>query len=161
LLARQSAGSPLKACHLTLLGGIISANAAPPPRNNDSFRKAITFRSLPYSNTQDTSAATFDESEPDPSCPDAGVGHTVWYVFTPDADTTITADTFGSDYDTTLVVFTRSANTFTEVACNDDEPSGALIQSQVSFDVSAHQKYYFMIGAYDGDAAGSLVFNVQ
>jgi hypothetical protein len=120
---------------MTLLGSIPPANAAKAP-SNDMFRKAIGITSLPYTNTQNTSTARFSGSEPDPSCRETS--HTVWYVFTPDAATTITADTFGSDYDTTLTVFTRSGNTFTEVACNDDAVG---LQSQVNFSVTAGTTY--------------------
>ena len=90
-----------------------------------------------------------------------GPDHTVWYVFTADVDTTITADTFGSDYDTTLAVFTLSGKTFTEVACNDDAGS---LQSQVNFNVIAGTTYYFMAGTCCGgsdNGGGNLVFNVS
>jgi hypothetical protein len=141
---------------MTLLGSI-PANAARGP-SNDQFRKAIGITLLPFTNAQNTSAARFSGSEPDPSC--QGTSHTVWYVLTPDADTTITANTFGSDYDTTLTVFTRSGNTFTEVACNDD--FGGL-QSQVNFSVTAGTTYYFQIGGCCGSdgESGNLVFNVS
>jgi hypothetical protein len=118
--------------------------------------------SLPFSASQNTSTAHTSASDPRSACTGTVtvLGHTVWYVFTADENITITADTFGSDYDTALSVLTLSGNTFTEVACNDDFGNP---QSQVSFSASAGTTYYFMIGVCCDatDPGGNLVFTVS
>jgi hypothetical protein len=92
----------------------------------------------------------------DPEC--AGNGHTVWYRFTPSADTRVNADTFGSDYDTTLSVYTGSRGALTQIACNDDFDS---LQSRVIIDATAGTTYFFMVGSFFASPGGNLVFTVQ
>jgi hypothetical protein len=46
----------------------------------------------------------------------------------------IEANTFGSDYDTTLSVYTGSRGALTQIACNDDAD---LLQSLVRFNATA------------------------
>ena len=142
---------------MTLLGSISLAIAARPAVPNDTYQKAIVIDSLPYSNTQDTVDAKSSKADPLPSC--QNVGHTVWYTFTPSTDATITADTFGSDYDTVLTVYTRSRGKFTEVACNDDTATN--LQSEVTFNATTGTTYYIMVSACCGNDAGNLVLNVS
>jgi hypothetical protein len=66
------------------------------------------------------------------------------------------ADTFGSNYDTVLSVWTGSPGTFAPVACNDDTGS---LQSQVSFAATSGTTYFFMVTAFGNDG-GTLVFNL-
>ena len=68
-----------------------------PLARNDDFANAIPVASLPFSDGPSTTNATTEPGEPSPC---AGVANTVWYSFTPGADVSITANTFGSDYDT-------------------------------------------------------------
>jgi len=71
----------------------------------------------------------------------------------------IAADTFGSDYDTTLSAYTVSPGGLVQVACNDD--AGFGLQSQVTIPVTAGDTYYFMAGAFASGPGGNLVFNVD
>jgi hypothetical protein len=129
---------------------------------NDDFDAAIVIPSLPFTDTQDTTEATEAPDDPPlPSC--VGVGgtsHSVWYQFTPSEDMAIAADTIGSDYDTTLSVYTGDRSSLSEVACNDDAFSS---QSRVVFDATAGVTYFFMVGSYSyfDPPAGTLVFNVD
>ncbi len=83
---------------------------------------------------------------------------TVWYKHTPSSSQTLTADTFGSDYDTQLIVWSgTSIGTVTFVGCNDD--SGGF-QSAVTFSANAGTTYYFQIDGFSGET-GNLVFNLQ
>jgi hypothetical protein len=120
---------------------------------NDDFSTAIAISGLPFSDSVDTTEATpaFD----DPVC--AGQGPTVWYAYTAAESVRITADTFGSSYDTTLSAFTGVRGSLFQIACNDDAQG---LQSQVQFDVSAGVTYYFMVGAFGGGAGGQLAFHV-
>ena len=92
----------------------------------------------------------------DPLC--AGQGPTVWYEYTPAENGSIDANTFGSNYDTTLSVYVGARGSLLQIACNDD--SGSL-QSKVIVPVSAGETYFFMVGSFFGGPGGSLEFTVQ
>jgi len=123
---------------------------------NDDFDDAVLVPGLPFSDAQDTTEATTAADDPVPSC--VGTTHTVWYRFTPPADMPIAANTFGSDFDTTLSVWTGSRGALEEVACNDDTFG---VQSRVRFDATGGVTYYFMAGSFFDLPGGQLVFNVD
>lgn len=122
---------------------------------NDDISSATPVTSLPFTDSVDTSEAT--TASDDPNC--AGNGPTVWYVYTPAADQRLLADTFRSDYDTTLSVYTGSPGSLTQIACNDD--AGGSLQSAVQFDAESGTTYFFMIGAFASGSGGNLIFNVD
>jgi hypothetical protein len=133
--------------------GVSPALAAPP--GNDDFNSAtVVTEPLPFSDAISTLEATTAGDDPD--C--FGQGPTVWYVFTPSQDMDVQANTYGSDYDTTLSVYTGSQGNLTQLYCNDDAGS---LQSAVNFTALASETYYFMVGAFASGAAGNLAFTVQ
>jgi hypothetical protein len=74
---------------------------------------------------------------------------------------TINANTFGSDYDTGIAVFTGSTiDGLSFVLCNDDVVLGQFVQSNVNFEAVAGQPYYFMVGSFGESPGGNLVFRV-
>lgn len=117
-----------------------------PPGNNTCL--AATFiPSFPFTNTQDTTFATFEEADLVQSCGSSsspGNNGSVWYFLTAPANGTVTIDTFGSNYDTVLSVYSESSacSGLTQGACNDDS-SG--VQSLISFPVTAGQTYGVLI----------------
>jgi hypothetical protein len=121
---------------------------------NDDFDNATLIDSLPFTDSLSTLEAT--TASDDPEC--AGNGHTVWYRFTPASNQTVTANTFGSNYDTTLSVYTGTRGALSRIACNDDA-SG--LQSRVQFSALAGQTYYLMVGSFYGYSSGNLVFSVE
>ncbi len=121
---------------------------------NDDFGGATVVQALPFGTTENTSGATVTAD--DPFC--AGRSATVWFSFTPSQDMTIQATTFGSNYDTTLSVWTGSRGALNLVACNDD--SQGTLQSRVFFNATAGVTYFFMASAFGSEAGGHLVFNV-
>jgi hypothetical protein len=123
---------------------------------NDACANATLVSGSPYSSTADTTAASTEPGDPTPSCGDGHREKSVWYSFTAPSSGTITADTFGSSYDTILSVYTGSCGAFTAVGCNDDF---GRPQSQVSFQATAGATYFFMVTAYFNDG-GNLVFNL-
>ncbi|MDQ3937574.1 MAG: hypothetical protein M3253_02720 [Chloroflexota bacterium] len=127
--------------------------AAPP--SNDDIASATAISSLPFNDAIDTTDATTAVGDPD--C--FGRGPTVWYVYTAAADQTLLADTFGSDYDTTLSAYTGSSGTLEQIACNDD--AGDDLQSRIVVNAEAGTTYYFMVGAFGSGPGGDLVFNVD
>ena len=105
-------------------------------------------------------------SATDPACAQIGFGpqNTVWYSYTPSSSGFVQANTFGSDYDTTLWVGTGSAGNFTEVGCNDDTSGGTTgLESKVIWDASASTTYYIMAGTCCGGGTngGNLELTVD
>lgn len=123
--------------------------------SNDDFENAIEISSLPFRDIANTVDATTASDDPDCS----GNGHTVWYSFTPEQDVTISAYTFGSDYDTTLSAYTGSQGSLEQIACNDD--TSDTLQSAITFEATAGETYYFMVGSFLERPGGNLVFNVD
>ena len=137
---------------LTFAG--VSPAWAAPPSNDDFASPTSVTEPLPFTDSINTSEATTAVDDPD--C--AGNGPTVWYAFTPSQDMLIQADTFGSDYDTTLSVYISSPGNLTQIACNDDAGS---LQSAVAINVFSNLTYYFMVGAFASGPGGNLVFTVD
>jgi len=127
-----------------------------PPPPNDDFANATVVTSIPFSLTQDATNATV--APDDPFC--SGRTQTVWYAFTPAANIRLEANTFGSNYDTTLSVYTGTRGALTQITCNDD--SNNTLQSRVRFDAVAGTTYYFMVSSlsFFPVSPASLVFNL-
>ena len=138
------------------LGPDAVQNLVAPPTNDD-FDDATQIRKRPFTDTIVTEGATTAADDPIPSCANGGRGPTVWYTFTASGNQRIEANTFGSDYDTDLVVYTGTRGDLTEIACNDDADG---VHSMVVFDAVAGETYYFMVGAFASGPGGSLVFNL-
>lgn len=132
----------------------------PPALANDVCSGATLVTSVPYTATQNTSTATTEPSDPSPSCGNHSAAKSVWYRFTAPGAGTIMADTFGSNYDTLLSVYTGACAALTAVpgACNDDAP--ATVQSQVIFNASGGTTYFFLVAAYGG-VSDTLVFHLS
>lgn len=130
--------------------------SAPP---NDDFNAALLITTLPYIHSVDTRAATVAPDDPNMGC-GAGVNsNTVWYRLVPSFYGLIEANTFGSNYDTVLAVFTGTRGALNRITCNDDA-SGSL-QSQVTFEVIPSQTYYLEVADYGSPGGGQLRFTVR
>jgi hypothetical protein len=129
-------------------GGNLVFRLNPPPTNDDIDNAAV-IGGLPFTDSITTADAT--TAADDPSC--NGNGHSVWYSFTPTRDLPVKSDTSGSDYATSLSVYTGSRGALSQVAC-------ASAPAQVSFNASANTTYFFMVASAAGGPGGNLVFNV-
>jgi hypothetical protein len=140
-------------------GNIASASTQivviPPPPPNDDVLQATKIASIPYSHSEDASTATTATS--DPWC--YGNAQSVWFTYTPTVNERLEANTFGSNYDTTVSVYTGSPGNLTQVACNDD--AGGTVQSRVRFDATAGTTYYFMVASLYPQPTANLIFNLQ
>jgi hypothetical protein len=138
---------------------LLAVSAAPvlaAAPDNDDIGSPIVVSAIPYTNTQDTTEATTGPTDPD--CD--GTGPTVWYELTPTEDQRLEANTFGSDYDTTLYVGRPDgAGGIDLIDCNDD--AGGDVQSRLRFDARQGETYLLMVGAFGGGTGGNLVFNVD
>lgn len=149
----------------TVLGVSPVAAAAP---SNDDIGSARVVGALPYSDgPYDTTEATTGATDPTfcgdaPGNPDRS---TVWYSFTPGATGSYLADTFDSDYDTTLYVGTANGSGGIDViGCNDDSKG---LQSAVVWPATSGTTYLIAVGTCcgggivgTGGGGGSLVFHV-
>jgi hypothetical protein len=122
---------------------------------NDDFANAVEIAALPFTDDIDNTNEATAVDDPANDC--VVEGHTVWYRFTPSEDMRISANTFGSDYDTGIAVYTGTPGALTQIACNDD---AVFVQSSVSFDATAGVTYFFMVGSFGDSPGGHLVFNV-
>lgn len=97
-------------------------------------------------------------------CSSEGGAPDVWFRFVPAANETVTIDTCGSTFDTTLTVFQTSscASLGNPVACNDDgEPacSQSVLNSRVSVGVFAGSTYYIRVSGWN-ESFGSIQLNI-
>ena len=119
--------------------------------SNDDITGAVAINGLPSTVTANTSDATVAADDPMTDC--FGPAATVWYSFTPSQSVPVFLHTAGSDYDTTLAVFTGSPGALTEVACNDDlEGTGAALV----FNADAGTRYFIMAGTCCGAEPGQV-----
>jgi hypothetical protein len=137
----------------------VIAGVAPP---NDGCGNATAIAPLPYVDTVLTTAATTDATDPTPMCPIDSPnprGKSVWYVFDATAAGTLVADTFESDYDTILSVYSGNCGALQPVpdACSDDDPLDGA-QSRVTLAVSPGSTYRLMASAFHDDG-GNLTFH--
>lgn len=128
---------------------------------NDNFADAIVLNGNSISTTGSNLAATGEFGE----LVHAGVNfdpsfdtNFVWWAWTALTSGSITIDTFGSDFDTSLAVYIGSElSQLIEVANNDDR-SG--FQSEVSFSAIAGENYQIAVDGY-GSSQGSIALNLD
>jgi hypothetical protein len=87
-------------------------------------------------------------------------GNSVWWKWTaPSGVSTVTVDTFGSDFDTVLAVYTGvGLGALTEVAVND-ESSSVFGQSEVVFIAVPGQTYHIAVNGFYGEQ-GNIQLNL-
>ncbi len=123
---------------------------------NDDLAAATGVTSLPFTETLETTDATVEPGEPvegDEFCPPRG--STVWYALTLDTTQPVSVNTSGSDYDTTLAVYTGSGfGGLSFVDCNDDTFFG--LEAALTFEAEAGVTYLVQVGSFGGDSGGLL-----
>lgn len=119
------------------------APATPPP--NDDFDRPTEATPLPFSQVLNTTYATVSNDDPI-LCTGARGEATVWYRFTPQVNGLLTANTFGSDYDTVLAIFTGERGALNQLVCNDDAKN--TLQSSVALEVHAGEAYFIEVADY-------------
>lgn len=135
--------------------GPAAKGAAPPP--NDDFGSATLVGGLPYQDTVSTVDATLEPNEPDPPCAFGLAERTVWYEFTPGADTFVSVDTLGSTFDTVLAVWTGAdLGSLEMVGCNDD---ALTLGAQLAFRAVSGTTYYIQAAGFA--AGGDLLLRMR
>jgi len=136
------------------------------PPANDSYANATMIGGLPFSDAADTTAATTQFGEPGSNCAYDGVSSSVWYRFTPTADTLLVADTDGSDFAAVIGVWTDSKFGLTRVACSSGfffgGPLSDIVGAKLAFETEAGRTYWFQLsGVRFGPSSGNLAFSLE
>jgi len=123
---------------------------------NDAFENAPYLPNY-YAYTRASSKGA--TSQPNEPTHGAVGGASLWWRWIPGATGTAVADTAGSDFDTTVAVYTgTNLATLTQVASNDDAPGRTT--SRVTFNAVAGQVYYIAIDGKNG-ATGEVALAVD
>ena len=134
----------------------------PEPPSNDDFADSIVLSGSSLSTTGSNIAATGEVGEPDHAFVSTdfdGLLNSVWWSWTAPDDGFFAIDTFGSDYDTSLAVYTGSAvDSLTEVASNDD--SFFSLESEVQFEATAGTTYQIAVDGFIG-SVGEITLNID
>lgn len=125
-------------------------NGQPPA--NDYFINAVAI-TLPGSNsvtlTGNNIAATKEPGEPN-HARNPGRG-SVWWKFTPAVDGHLTLSTLGSNFDTTLGVYTGSSvAALTRVGADDDVDRAEIRTSELTAFVQRNTTYFIAVDGWDG-----------
>ena len=121
----------------------------PPAPVHDDFDAARLISPLPYTDTVDVTGAWRAWDDPSVSTCDLAPGlASVWYKYTPSSNTRLSLDTFGSDYDTYIAVWTGSRGNLSLVGCNDDTPGSYPSALQVN--LTAGTTYFIEIAEWNG-----------
>jgi hypothetical protein len=135
--------------------GSIVLNLAP---NNDRFADRVALTGTNFFVLGSNLSATKETGEPNHA--GNGGGKSIWWTWTAPANGSVTFSTVGSGFDTLLAVYTGTAvNGLTEVASNDDEPTGAARTSLLTFTVTNATTYQIAVDGFNG-AAGAVVLTL-
>ena len=138
---------------IVLVSGVVSFAQAPA---NDDFAQAAVISGTSGA----TNGSTLEASKEPYERAHAGEvgGHSVWYRWTAPASGPVDFNTLGSDFNTTLAVYTGgSVTNLTPIASNNDDVGG-VFTSRVDFDAVAGTAYQIAVDGSGGDA-GNLVLN--
>jgi hypothetical protein len=125
--------------------------------DNDTAANATAITALPFTSSGDTTTASRDDDDAESNhC--GGTGPTVWYALTPTVGGHGSADTSGSAYDTTLLLYSGSPGALSLLDCNDD--ADGSLTSRLDEPLTAGVTYLFAISGYAGDA-GAYSLTVQ
>ncbi len=143
------------------LGGILEAESIIIPAN-DNFAHSLLLSGSSISTTGTNVNATGEVGEPDhvedASLDDNDFLNSVWWNWTATENGVVIIDTSGSDFDTTLAVYTGSTvSSLTEVASNDDADG---LQSAVTFRVIGGETYQIAVDGFD-NSQGEIALNLN
>lgn len=153
-----------------------TALAATPTLPNDPFEGSINVDTLPYYAVVDAQLATSAESDPE-SC-QFFLGNTLWYTLVVAQSGHYQVDTYDSEFDTVVAIYSGTPPNLTMVGCNDEwesqialaeviSPAGLKPQSAAFYQsglvswLVAGQTYYVMVGAYPETNAGNLSLRIM
>lgn len=128
---------------------------APEGAMNDNFADSIVLPGNGGSTAGTNQNATGEGSEPGGSCFSDAQVNSAWWHWTPTISGEAVIDTFRSNFNTNLVVYTGSSlGSLSQVACNND--SSGTTQSRVVFSATAGTTYRIRI-----DGAGAATGRIS
>ncbi|MEJ5224019.1 MAG: S-layer homology domain-containing protein [Anaerolineales bacterium] len=118
------------------------------PPSHDELDSPTVIPALPFNDSQDIRGATLNLTTDKhvSQCELYRGAKSVWYQYQPESDTSVIFDTFTSDYDTYIAVWTGTPDNLTEVKCNDD--ARRTKQSRVGLRVTGGTMYYIQVSEY-------------
>ncbi len=164
MMRRESGGRVFRATAVALVAGLVMVIVAAAPAgaqaNDDRANATEVSEPLPFTDSLDASTATGEANDPGCSASPGDLSNpTVWYSYTPSGDGIVQANTFGSNYDTTLSAYVANdSGVPLQVACNDD--AGGF-QSRVDVEAVAGETILFMVGSFGAQPGGELTFTVD
>lgn len=142
-------GTSVAALSLLVLAASPALAAAP---SNDTFGGAAAIAALPFTTSLDTTQATtdVDDMSANVNCGAPATDASVWYSFTPAADTGVVVDVSTSNYAAGAIVVTGSPASFQLQTCGP----GA-----VAFFAAAGTTYYILLfdDQLDGSGTGGTL----
>jgi hypothetical protein len=133
---------------------LVTTPVGPP---NDYWSGSFSVGALPAAVTGNNFNATVEPGEQNVG----PAGATVWWYVQAPASGTMMINTYGSDFDTMLHIYSGYQNGFPNLvleAQNDD--AGGTLQSEVAFPVVANEFYEIRVGGYNS-AQGNIVMSVS
>jgi hypothetical protein len=127
----------------------------PPP--NDDFNSPIALSGPAANVLANNLAATRQAGEPNHAVGNSG-GGSLWWTWTPSTSGLATIDTFGSDFDTLLGVYTGNVISQLTVIAQNDDSSG--LQSRVQFNATAGTVYRIAVDGFSG-SRGIIRLNIR
>jgi len=133
--------------------------------DNNGVLGATQIESLPTTLNQPVADANISALEVKPSCGNL-IFSSVWFKYTPTTDQNVVIDTFTSDYDTVLTLWSGEATALEELQCNDDN-TVLNFQSQLSASLTANTTYHIGVGSLDdftvadNSGKGNLVLTIK
>jgi hypothetical protein len=129
-------------------------SASTQPANDDFFEPSIV-SGFPASVSSTNIGATLQPGE---SLPQPDATRSIWFSWEAPVTAPVTIDTFGSDFDTVLAVWTGSSfSALNLIAANDDAGDG--LQSRLRLNVIEGTIYRIAVYGVDG-AAGAVSLNI-
>ncbi len=132
------------------------------PPGNDEFSNSILLSGTSGSSNSFNKGASKERFEPSHAS-DVG-GHSVWFRWTAPTNGPVDFNTAGSDFDTTLAVYTGDAITnLVVIASNDDDiEMGGLNTSRLWFFAAGGATYRIAVDGFGGDSGNfSLKWNME
>jgi len=122
---------------------------------NDNFADATQITSLPYSTNADNYGATFEAGEPTPNCSNGYSPMSVWYSYTPSANTSLTPRVSYYNFPTFVAVYSGSSlNDLTPVGCSQ-------YYNNTAFKAYAGTTYYFQVSSIYPWDQGTIPFSLE
>ncbi len=131
-----------------------------PPPANDQLSLAISLSGNTGSMSGTNVGATAENGEAHESPYASPPYQTVWWTWTAPENGITVFDTFESDFDTTLGIYTGNAITNLTPVAGNDNASGSTLQSQVDVPVQAGQTYRIVVDG-TGNTTGQITLHWQ